>query len=174
MKLFIVKSLVKLTVVGVVGLTALQSAHADVSDLRIRFASGCYEENTTGQCSVRVLASGSEFDSNDRVVLYASKGPGQPLRRASNHFRYLSSRGTTVANIKNIPGGCFQVRTWTAYDEASVRFIGDYDQYPTGGALNRCYTGRGSKNSHRGGCTGNLVTQTREVRSNVICEDRVR
>jgi|GEM_PF-6933600 len=123
MKRLALKKLVAVVLVGLIAVQDSQQANAEISDLRIRFKSGCVRENTDGACTIKVAASGSDFDSSDRVTLYASTGPNQPFRRITNHWRQLSSRGTTVTNIKNIPGACFQVRTWTPTDDASVRFV---------------------------------------------------
>jgi len=97
-------------------------AKAEIDGLQIRFKGGCVEENVSGRCSIAVRASGFDFTSADRVTLYVSNGRNQPMRRISNHWRNLNERGQTIANIKNIPGACFQVQTWTDRDDASIRF----------------------------------------------------
>lgn len=97
-------------------------AKAEIDGLQIRFKGGCVEENVSGRCSIAVRASGFDFTTADRITLYVSEGRNQPMRRISNHWRHLNERGQTIANIRNIPGACFQVRTWTDRDDASIRF----------------------------------------------------
>jgi hypothetical protein len=149
-------------------------AKAEIDGLQIRFKGGCVEENLSGRCSIAIRASGFDFSTADRVTLYVSAGRNQPMRRMTNHWRQLNERGQTIANIKNVPGACFQVRTWTDRDDASVRFRQQgryansrraarsaYDEFDTTDrrdGIDRSYSSRVSEGNNR------------DISSNVVCE----
>ena len=149
-------------------------AKAEIDGLQIRFKGGCVEENVSGRCSIAVRASGFDFTTADRVTLYVSEGRNQPMRRISNHWRHLNERGQTIANIKNIPGACFQVRTWTDRDDASIRFRRSTRYAHTGRRARAAYdefevidARIGVDRSH----SSEVVdSNNRRVSSNIICE----
>lgn len=182
MKKFTLGSFSMLLLASVVTFGAGSNAQAEISDLRIHFKGGCQEENLTGACHIRISASGFDFDPQDRVALYASSGPNEPMRRISNHWRYVSDRGTTVANIKNIPGACFQVRTWTQRDEESLRFHRNNrragSRYDVDNIPANQYTMRGKyyridrSRADRPRSADIVGTRDARVSSNIICEPR--
>ena len=87
-------------VAAVTLLNAPSLAKAEIDGIQIRFKGGCTEENASGRCSIAVRASGFDFTTADRITLYVSAGPNQPMRRISNHWRHLNERGQTIATIK--------------------------------------------------------------------------
>ncbi len=85
-------------------------AHADVDGLTIRFGGGCLTDNTTGNCTIKVTATGTDLDT-ESVRLYTAADSTSALKLISSRTHALSSSGTALFRIKNVPGGCFQVRT---------------------------------------------------------------
>lgn len=126
-------------VAAVAVLNTSSVAKAEIEGLQIRFRGGCVEENVSGRCSIAVKASGYDFTTADRVTLYASEGRDRPMRRLTNHWRNLNDLGQTITNIRNIPGACFQVRTWTERDDASIQFRDQGRFLNTGRSTRRAY-----------------------------------
>ena len=90
--------------------SAIASAHADVTRIRISFAGGCASGNTTGGCTIKTRASGFDLDT-EFFELYVSSGPSAALHRASRSYSFVDASGVGRSRIRNIPGGCFQMRT---------------------------------------------------------------
>lgn len=97
-----------LTVLSAV--VATSPVAAETTHLQISFAGGCMSENTTGSCSIKTIASGTDLDA-EKYVLYVSDGPKAPMRRASMHYASVSASGVGRSRLQNRPGGCFQMRT---------------------------------------------------------------
>lgn len=152
-------------------------AKAEIDGIQIRFKGGCTEENASGRCSIAVRASGFDFTTADRITLYVSAGRNQPMRRISNHWRHLNERGQTIANIKNIPGACFQVRTWTDRDDASIRFRRATRFTNSGRRARSAYDEFEVIDSRLGVDRSHSTTVTegnnKRVNSNIICEPTV-
>jgi hypothetical protein len=85
------------------------SAHADIVRLNARFAGGCVKSNTTGSCVIKVRADGYNF-KRDALQLYSGSSRNS-LKLASQRRRALAYDGHAIYRVKNIPGGCYQVRT---------------------------------------------------------------
>jgi hypothetical protein len=170
MKRLFVGSL-KFVVAAVAVLNTSSVAKAEIEGLQIRFKGGCVEENVTGRCSIAVRASGYDFTTGDRVTLYVSEGRDKPMRRLTNHWRNLNDRGQTIANIRNIPGACFQVRTWTERDDASIRFRDQGRFLNTGRSTRRAYDDfeSPSRIDRSQSATVSGASNAR-VSSNIICE----
>jgi hypothetical protein len=149
-------------------------AKAEIDGLQIRFKGGCVEENVSGRCSIAIRASGFDFSTADRVTLYVSSGRNQPMRRMTSHWRQLNDRGQTIANIKNVPGACFQVRTWTDRDDASIRFRQQGRYANTTRDARSAFDGFDTVEPRRGmdRSYSSTVAQgnNKRVSSNIICE----
>ena len=85
------------------------TALADVTSMNARFAGGCIEDNENGTCTIKVAASGTDLDSETAVVFGSDSANGD--YRRLTRARPLSSAGQAVIKVKNIPGGCYIVRT---------------------------------------------------------------
>ena len=170
MKRLFVGSLVYV-VAAVAVLNISSVAKAEIEGLQIRFKGGCVEENVTGRCSIAVRASGYDFATTDRVTLYVSESRNKPMRRLTNHWRNLNDRGQTIANIRNIPGACFQVRTWTERDDASIRFRDQGRGLHTGRSTRRAYDEFESPSRiDRSQSATVSGASNATVSSNIICE----
>jgi hypothetical protein len=99
---------------GFVGLSALlfvaADASADVTGITLRFGGGCTKSNISDGCVLRPRFSGFELDT-ETAVLYTCSTPQGGCRRYSPRIRLVSAAGEVYMRIKNIPGGCFEVRT---------------------------------------------------------------
>jgi hypothetical protein len=158
-------------VAAVAVLNTSSVAKAEIEGLQIRFRGGCVEENVSGRCSIAVKASGYDFTTADRVTLYASEGRDRPMRRLTNHWRNLNDLGQTITNIRNIPGACFQVRTWTERDDASIQFRDHGRFLNTGRSTRRAYDDfeNPSRIDRSQSATVSGANNAR-VSSNIICE----
>lgn len=161
-------------VAAVAVLSTSSVAKAEIEGLQIRFKGGCVEENVSGRCSIAIRGSGFDFSTADRVTLYVSTGRNQPMRRMTSHWRQLNERGQTIANIKNVPGACFQVRTWTDRDDASIRFREQVRYANTKRATRGAYDGFDTLESpnriDRSYSSTVVEGNNRRVSSNIICE----
>lgn len=104
----IMKKMILVAAVAAFGVLA-QGASADVSGLTSRFGGGCNKGNTTGTCTVKVSASGTDL-SSETVQLYVGKD-AKSLKSISNRTTPLSTSGSAILRAKNVAGGCFQART---------------------------------------------------------------
>lgn len=86
---------------------AVTAAQADIRRINIHFGGGCASSNT-GSCSIHVRADGYNFKRDALRLFLGQKGS---LKLASPRNRPLTSTGRAVFRVKNIPGGCYQVRT---------------------------------------------------------------
>lgn len=91
----------------VASFSVITSARADIHRLNVHFGGGCVSSNT-GTCVIHVRADGHDF-YRDALQLY--QGQKGSLKLASYRHRHLSATGRAVYRVKNIPGGCYQVRT---------------------------------------------------------------
>lgn len=171
-RLFVGSFVYVVAAVAVLGTSSV--AKAEIEGLQIRFKGGCVEENVSGRCSIAIRASGFDFSTADRVTLYVSAGRNQPMRRMTNHWRQLNERGQTIANIKNVPGACFQVRTWTDRDDASIRFRQQGRYANSKRDTRRAYDGFDTLESRNGidrSYSSTVVEgNNKRVSSNVVCE----
>lgn len=102
------RALLALATTGIVGFT--NSAHADITNLKLTFGGGCLSSNSSGGCTLKVRVSGFDF-GNETLILYTSSNSASKLRRGYNRVHSISEGGEAILRVKNIPGGCFQVRT---------------------------------------------------------------
>jgi hypothetical protein len=87
-----------------------QVAVADVSAISLRFGGGCRKTNTTGSCTIKPRYSGFDLAS-ETAVLYTCISSRGGCRKYSSRLHPVSEAGEISMRIRNIPGGCFQVRT---------------------------------------------------------------
>lgn len=92
------------------GLARIEIAKAEVSSVRISFAGGCTAENAQGSCTLRIVASGSDLET-EKFELYASDKPNSQMNRVSLHNSSVDESGVGRSRVRNRPGGCFQIRT---------------------------------------------------------------
>jgi len=92
------------------GLARIEIAKAEVSSVRISFAGGCTAENAQGSCTLRIVASGSDLET-EKFELYASDKPNSQMKRVSLHNSSVDESGVGRSRVRNRPGGCFQIRT---------------------------------------------------------------
>ena len=99
-------------IAAIVGFMAIgqQNASADASGITIRFGGGCNAANTTGTCIIKVAVSGTELDS-ETVQLYTAAKSGDALKRVSSRLKGVSASGQASFRVRNVAGGCYQVRT---------------------------------------------------------------
>lgn len=102
----------KFSVLCIAGLIALaaSSAQADVSGLTLKFGGGCLESNTTGSCTLKVYASGTDLGAEGVQVRTAATQKG-PFKTISKTVHSLSSSGYATIRVKNNAGGCYEVVT---------------------------------------------------------------
>jgi hypothetical protein len=91
-------------------LFASATANADVSGITVRFGGGCVKTNTSGSCVLKPRFSGFDLDT-ETAVLYTCSTSRGGCRKYSSRLHPVSVAGEVSMRIKNIPGGCFQVRT---------------------------------------------------------------
>ena len=105
------KKIMILTVasLAMVSCVASRSASADVSGITARLGGGCLTANTAGKCVIKGAASGTDLES-EGVQLYAGKD-AKSLKRVTSRVTSLSDAGTFSLSVRNISGGCYQVRT---------------------------------------------------------------
>jgi len=87
----------------------VQQGYADVDSIKIRYGGGCFSGNVAGGCVIRVVAQGTDLDS-EGLWIYTGKDKDS-LSRLSARVRPLSADGLATYRIKNVSGGCFRVRT---------------------------------------------------------------
>lgn len=93
-----------------ISLLAVQTAAADVTGINMKFGGGCRTSNTTGSCVLNSRFVGFELDT-ETAILYTCKTSVGQCKRYSSRLHPVSEAGEVYMRIKNIPGGCFQVRT---------------------------------------------------------------
>jgi len=93
-----------ITMLGVLS----SNAFADVHLLTARFAGGCSTSNSTGGCTIKVAATGSELSDDTVNVQHADSATGN-FRNLSSHTRSISS-GSASFRFKN-QSGCYRVVT---------------------------------------------------------------
>jgi hypothetical protein len=86
------------------------AASADVSGISLRFGGGCVKSNTTGSCVLKPRFSGFDLETETAVLYTCTSARGECVR-FSPRLHPVSEAGEVSMRIKNIPGGCFQVRT---------------------------------------------------------------
>jgi hypothetical protein len=91
-------------------LIASVAAHADVSGVTVHFGGGCLKSNTTGGCVLKPRFSGFDL-ATETALLYTCASSRGNCRRYSSRLHPVSDAGEVSMRIKNIPDGCFQVRT---------------------------------------------------------------
>ena len=85
-------------------------ASADVSGITLRFGGGCLKSNSSGSCVLKSTFSGFDLDT-ETAVLYTCASQNGRCTQYSLRTHPVTSEGDVSMRIKNIPGGCFQVRT---------------------------------------------------------------
>ncbi len=85
-------------------------AAADVTGITMKVGGGCVSTNKTGSCILRPRFSGFDLET-ETAVLYACANARGLCRELSPRQHPVSEAGEVYMRIKNIPGGCFQVRT---------------------------------------------------------------
>ena len=90
----------------IAGLIAVgsSSAFADISGLTAKFGGGCTAANTSGNCTIKVSATGSGLDGETVLLKHADTQAG-PIKKISNRGHDISS-GSTSIRFKNL-GGCY-------------------------------------------------------------------
>ena len=88
----------------------VHTAWADVNGITMRFGGGCKTSNTTGSCVLKPRFSGFDLATETAVLYTCATSRGQ-CRKYSSRLHPVSEAGEVYMRIKNIPGGCFQVRT---------------------------------------------------------------
>lgn len=101
---------VKFGVLSALLLVGAATSNADVTGLTARFAGGCNTSNTTGSCTIKVSASGTDLGS-ETVRIYAADSRNGPFNPISSRVHSLSSSGLASVRIANSRGPCFQART---------------------------------------------------------------
>ncbi len=91
-------------------LSFISQARADVSEIKLAFGGGCTKQNTTGGCVLKPRFSGFDLDT-ESALLYLCSTPRAGCKRYSSRLHPVSEAGEVSMRIKNIPGGCFQIRT---------------------------------------------------------------
>jgi len=89
---------------------AISDASADVSGVALRFGGGCLSSNTSGSCVLKSTFSGFDLDT-ETAVLYTCSSAQGGYRQYSLRTHPVTAAGEAAMRIKNIPGGCFQVRS---------------------------------------------------------------
>ena len=89
---------------------ASSTAQAEVTRLGIRFAGGCFTKNSQGSCTIDTVAFGDGFEAAPGLQLFSSDSRNGKFRQLANYKRKLDEFGRARSRLKNIPGGCFQVR----------------------------------------------------------------
>lgn len=107
------KKSVKKLVLGIIAATTLgltSSAFADITGLKLTFGGGCLRSNPSGGCTLKVRVSGFDF-TDETLVLYTAPNSSSRLKRGYKSAHSISDSGVAFLRVKNVPGGCFQVRT---------------------------------------------------------------
>lgn len=86
-----------------------QASYADVDRITIRYGGGCLSSNTAGSCTIRVVAQGTDLDTEGLWIYTGANRTS--LRRLSRRVRPLSIDGLATYRVKNEAGGCYRVRT---------------------------------------------------------------
>lgn len=94
----------------IAALTTANLAIADVSGIAMRFGGGCTKSNTTGSCVLKPRFSGFDLEA-ETAILYTCASSRGSCKKYSARLHPVSEAGEVYMRIKNIPGGCFQVRT---------------------------------------------------------------
>ncbi|CAB4141215.1 hypothetical protein UFOVP410_54 [uncultured Caudovirales phage] len=103
------KNIIKVAVIGLFcGVS--QVALADVSAIKSWFGGGCLSSNLTSGCTIKSQFEGFDLDK-ETAALYTCTSQEGSCTLYSPRVRRVDSTGKVVMRIKNIPGGCFQVRT---------------------------------------------------------------
>ncbi len=92
------------------------NASADVSGISMKFGGGCVKTNLAGSCILKPRFSGFDLETETAILYTCSSGRGG-CKRYSERLHPVSEAGEVYMRIKNIPGGCFQVRTGRNGDE---------------------------------------------------------
>jgi hypothetical protein len=99
----------KIVVLAVLLVLGAKPGYADVDSLTIRYGGGCKSDNSTGSCTIRVMAQGTDLDG-EGLWIYTGKDQ-KSLSRLSPRVRSLDADGSATYRVKNVSGGCYRVRT---------------------------------------------------------------
>lgn len=94
----------------VISFVCTHAASADVTGIAMRFGGGCVTSNATGSCVLKPRFSGFDLATETAVLYTCTSSRGQ-CKRYSSRLHPVSEVGEVSMRIKNISGGCFQVRT---------------------------------------------------------------
>lgn len=86
------------------------SASADVTGITMKFGGGCIKTNPTGSCILKPRFAGFDLDT-ETAILYSCTSARGGCKRYGQRLHPVSEAGEVYMRIKNIAGGCFQVRT---------------------------------------------------------------
>jgi hypothetical protein len=111
------KRILVLTLLLVVG---VKPGYADVDSLTIRYGGGCQSDNSTGSCTIRVMAQGTDLGV-EGLWIYTGKDQ-KSLSRLSPRVRSLDADGSATYRVKNVSRGCYRVRTSPNGNEKPDRF----------------------------------------------------
>jgi hypothetical protein len=104
------RTFVTVALVALVMSSVVSNARAEVSSISLRFGGGCLTSNTTGSCVLKPRFAGFDLETETAVLFVCSNARGG-CRKYSPRLHPVSEAGEASIRIKNIPGGCFQVRT---------------------------------------------------------------
>lgn len=110
----------KILVLAVLLVVGVKPGYADVDSLTIRYGGGCRSDNSTGSCTIRVMAQGTDLGV-EGLLIYTGKNP-ESLSRLSPRVRSLDADGSATYRVKNVSGGCYRVRTSPNGNEKPDRF----------------------------------------------------
>jgi hypothetical protein len=99
----------KIVILMVLLAEGVKPGYADVDSLTIRYGGGCTSDNSTGSCTIRVMAQGTDLDG-EGLWIYTGKDQ-ESLTRLSPRVRPLNADGSATYRVKNVSGGCYRVRT---------------------------------------------------------------
>lgn len=99
-----------ITMLALSGFVAPLNASADVTAISMKFGGGCIKTNPTGSCILKPRFSGFDLET-ETAILYSCTSARGGCKRYGQRLHPVSDAGEVHMRIKNIPGGCFQVRT---------------------------------------------------------------
>jgi|GEM_PF-2273236 len=94
----------------VTAFTFVTTAAADVSGIAMKFGGGCIKTNRTGSCILKPRFAGFDLET-ETAMLYTCANANGGCKLYTQKLHPVSDAGEVYMRIKNIPGGCFQVRT---------------------------------------------------------------
>lgn len=98
----------------------VNSAHAEVTRLGIRFAGGCISSNADGACTIDTVAFGEDFELAPGIQLYSAPTRDGHFLRISSFKRPLDQDGRARSRFKNIPQACYQMRMEKTEDQREL------------------------------------------------------